>query len=388
MMQQALNIGQANKRKMYDSSYLLALLLLLGLGLVMVLSASMTVSGMGEKFSYDEFYFVKRQATFICLGLGMGILVYQIPMRLLEKHAVSVFAIGIALLFLLLIPGIGQTINNSTRWINLVFFSFQPSETIKLALIIYLANFAVRKASVMHVFKHSFLPVFLVLILIGALLMGQPDFSTFIVIASIAICMMWLAGINLKIFIGLILILIVGGYWFINTAEYRIARIDTLLNGPWADKDKGGFQVMVSLMSYGKGGLTGVGLGGGWAKMILPEAYNDFLISVVAEECGLIGVAAVIGLISFIVIKGFQLGKQAQQFDRPFAALLAYGISIWIAIQSIVHIGVTVNVLPATGVTMPLMSYGGSSMIVTMVAMAIMLRIDYENRCVQKGIYV
>lgn len=388
-MMQALNLGQSSsKRTMYDSSYLLALLLLLGLGLVMVLSASMTVSAMGEKFGYDEFYFVKRQAMFIGLGLVMGILVYQIPMRLLEKHAVSVFALGIALLLVLLIPGVGQTINHSTRWINLVFFSFQPSETIKLALIIYLANFAVRKASVMHVFKHSFLPVFLVLILIGALLMGQPDFSTFIVIASIAICMMWLAGINLKIFIGLILILIIGGYWFIDAAAYRVARIDTLLNGPWADKDAGGFQVMVSLLSYGKGGLTGVGLGGGWAKMILPEAYNDFLISVVAEECGLIGVAAVIGLISFIIIKGFQLGKQAQQFDRPFSALLAYGISIWFAIQSIVHIGVSVNVLPATGVNLPLMSYGGSSMIVTMVAMAIMMRIDYENRCIHKGIYV
>ncbi len=388
MTQQTMSLNYPNKQKMYDSHYLLAVLLLLGLGLVMVLSASMTVSGMSEKFAYDEFYFVRRQATYIFLGFCMGALVYRLPMRLLEKHAVSVFAIGIALLFLLLIPGVGQTINESTRWINLVFFSFQPSETIKLALIVYLANFAVRKASVMHVFKHSFLPVFLVLILIGALLMYQPDFSTFIVIASIAICMMWLAGINLKIFIGLILILLVGGYWFVNTADYRIARIDTLLNGPWADKDRGGFQVMVSLMAFGKGGLMGAGLGGGWSKMILPEAYNDFLIAVVAEECGLIGVAVVIGLISFIVIKGFQLGKQAQQYDRPFAALLAYGISIWFAIQSIVHIGVSVNVLPATGVNLPLMSYGGSSMIVTMIAMALLLRIDYENRCLQKGIYV
>lgn len=388
MMQQAINLNYPNKQRMFDSNFLIAVLLLLGFGLVMVLSASMTVSGMSEKFDYNEFYFVRKQAIHIFLGLCIGALAYRVPMRLLEKHAVSVFALGIALLFVLLIPGIGQTINHSTRWINLVFFSFQPSETIKLALIIYLANFAVRKASVMHVFKHSFLPVFLVLILIGALLMGQPDFSTFIVIASIAICMMWLAGINLKIFIGLILILLVGGYWFINTADYRIARIDTLINGPWADKDRGGYQVMVSLMAYGKGGLTGVGLGGGWSKMILPEAYNDFLISVVAEECGLIGVAAVIGLISFIVIKGFQLGKQAQLFDRPFAALLAYGISIWFAMQSIVHIGVSVNVLPATGVNLPLMSYGGSSMIVTMMAMAMLLRIDYENRCIQKGIYV
>lgn len=381
---------QINNAKfmMYDPAYLFAIVAMLGFGLIMVFSASMTYSGMKAQYGYDEFYFVKRQAVFVGMGLLMGSVVYQIPLRILEKHAIKLFMFSVALLVLLLFPMIGKTINHSTRWINLMFFSFQPSELIKLAMIIYLANFAVRKADVMHVFNQSFLPVLLVMMLIGVLLMQQPDLSTFIVIASIAICMMWLAGINLPIFIGMILTFFAGVYWYIGSAEYRLKRLATLINGPWADSDDTGYQVTLSLVAYGNGGLTGVGLGGAWSKMILPEAYNDFLISVIAEECGLIGVAAVILLICFVVIKGFKIGAQAQHFERPFAALLAYGISLWFAIQSIVHIGVSVSVLPATGVNLPLMSYGGSSMIVTAIAIAMMLRVDYENRCIQKGIHV
>ncbi len=386
-------LDKQNKERflMYDPAYILAILAILSIGLVMVLSASMMEIGMavnqnGE--AGDAFYYLKRQAVFVVFGGVMALMASQVPMRLIEKYSLVLFIIGILLLLALMVPGIGVKIKGSTRWIEMVFFRFQPSELIKLFVIIYLAGFAVRKVDVMHVLQQSLLPVVLVMLVIGSLLMNQPDLSTFIVIASIAICMMWLAGINLSIFIVMIVGFSIFLYFYIGSEEYRKERLMSLINGPWADPNDSGYQVLMSLMSYANGGLTGVGLGGGWVKILLPEPFNDFIIAVIGEEFGLIGIAVVIGLIAYVVNKGFQIGKQAQFYERSFAALVAYGISIWIAIQSIVHIGVSLSVLPATGVNLPLMSYGGSSMVVTMLAVGIMLRIDYENRCVQKGIHV
>jgi cell division protein FtsW len=273
----------------------------------------------------------------------------------------------------------------SRRWIKLVFFQIQPSEFMKFLAAVYVADYTTRKAAFMESFRHGFLPMLGVMLLVAGLLLNEPDFGAFVVIASIAISILWLGGINYRIFVVLIIMLIIGFIGLILTSPYRLQRIVGYMN-PWADPYGAGYQLTHALIAFGRGEWLGVGLGGSVEKlMYLPEAHTDFLLAVIGEEFGLVGVVAVIGLFLWLSRRIMVIGRQALALDRTFAGLVAQGVGIWIGFQSFINMGVNLGALPTKGLTLPLMSYGGSAILMNLIAIAIVLRIDAENKQMMRG---
>ncbi len=372
----------------YDQALLWVTLILLGIGLVMVYSASIALAEADKATGHQSAYYLMRHTTYLLVSMVAAFVTFQIPMDSWQKMAPYLFIVGMVLLALVLIPGISREVNGSRRWIPLFVVTMQPSEFMKLFATIYVADYTVRKAALLDSFTRGFLPMLAVMLVVGGLLLHEPDFGAFAVIAAIAISILWLGGINWRIFAGLLALLVVGFILLIKTSPYRLQRIVAFMD-PWADPFGKGYQLSHALIAFGRGEWFGVGLGASVEKLLyLPEAHTDFLLAVIAEELGFVGVLTVIGLFAWIVLRAFSIGKKAIANERYFSALLAQGIGIWIGAQSIINIGVNMGVLPTKGLTLPLLSFGGSSILANCIALAVLLRIDWENRRLQKGLPV
>lgn len=372
----------------YDKGLLWAVLFLLGLGLVMVYSASIAIAEADKAVGYNSSYYLVRQIIFLVVSLVAAVVAFNIPMTWWQKMAPYLFLIGLALLVLVLIPGIGKVVGGSRRWLSLFVINLQPSEFMKLFAAMYVADYTVRKGMLMDSFKHGFLPVLTVMLLVGGLLLSEPDFGAFAVIAAISISILWLGGINSRIFGVLIVLLVIGFVFLIWSSPYRLERVIGFMD-PWADPYGKGYQLSHALIAFGRGEWFGVGLGASVEKLLyLPEAHTDFLLAVIAEELGFVGVVAVLAMFVWIALRAFAIGKEAIQNERYFSALLAQGLGIWISVQGMINMGVNMGLLPTKGLTLPLMSFGGSGILANCIGMAILLRIDFENRRLKKGLPV
>lgn len=372
----------------YDQALLWVTLILLAFGMVMVYSASISWAEGKSLTHHQASYYLWRHAGFLFVGLFVAGVAFQVPTRIWQKFAPVLFLIGLGMLVLVLVPGIGHKVLGSRRWIKLVLFQIQPSEFMKFLAAVYVADYTTRKAALMQSFKHGFLPMFFAMMFVGGLLLAEPDFGAFVVIASIAIAILWLGGINYRIFVGLLILLFIGFIILIWTSPYRLQRIVGYMD-PWADPFGKGYQLTHALIAFGRGEWLGVGLGGSVEKlMYLPEAHTDFLLAVIAEELGFIGVAALVGLFAWIVVRSFKIAKESVSNEQYFSALLAQGIGIWIGVQSIINMGVNMGLLPTKGLTLPLLSFGGTGILANCVAMAVLLRVDWENKRLFKGIQV
>jgi cell division protein FtsW len=284
-----------------------------------------------------------------------------------------------------LVPGLGREVNHSRRWLPLFIINLQPSELMKLFAVLYAADYTVRKAKIKHLFIRAFLPMLAVMALTGTLLLMEPDMGALVVICAIALATLWLGGFNLVVFAGLIVSLPLVFAAMTIYAPYRMQRVIGFMD-PWADPFGKGYQLSHALIAFGRGEWFGVGLGGSVEKLFyLPEAHTDFLMAVIAEELGLVGVAAVIILFALFVVRALKIGRQAAFLDRNFSALVAQGIGVWIGAQAMINIGVNMGVLPTKGLTLPFLSFGGSGILVNCVAAALLLRVDYENRRIARG---
>ena len=372
----------------YDQSLVWAMALLLGLGLVMVYSASIAISEGSRATGYQSTYYLLRHALFVGLGVAAALAVFQIPLRLWQQAAPILFLLGTGLLVLVLVPGIGREVNGSQRWISLQFVTVQPSELMKLFAVLYAADYTVRKAAHMASFRKGFLPMFIVMLVVGGLLLREPDFGAFVVITVIALGILFLGGMNWKLFAGLFGLLLVGFVALILTSPYRLQRVVGFMD-PWADPYGKGYQLSHALIAFGRGEWLGVGLGASVEKLFyLPEAHTDFLLAVIAEELGFIGVVAIVFAFAWIVARAFAIGRRAMSLERYFSALVAQGIGLWIGVQAIINIGVNTGMLPTKGLTLPLLSFGGSALVATCCALAVLLRVDWENRQLMRGFNV
>lgn len=382
-----MNAPVRSRRDVAEYDYVLLWLTaaLLAFGLVMVYSASIDIAEANRATGHHPTFFLMRHAMFIVVGLVAGYATFQVPIRVWQHFAPWLFLGGLVLLAIVLIPGIGRNVNGSQRWLPLGIINLQPSELMKLAAVIYAADYTVRKAAFMHSFKQGFLPMLIAILFTGFLLLREPDFGAFVVIIAIAMSALFLGGLNLRIFAGLIVLLVVGFIGLIWSSPYRLQRIVGFMD-PWADPFGKGYQLSHALIAFGRGQWTGLGLGGSVEKLFyLPEAHTDFLLAVIAEELGFIGVAAVIILFAWLVVRAFQIGRQAAVMERHFCALTAMGIGIWLGVQAAINIGVNVGLLPTKGLTLPFLSFGGSGIVANCMAIAILLRVDFETRCLKRG---
>lgn len=363
-----------------DEQLLWVLIGLLSFGIVMVYSASIATAEASRFTGHQANYFLVRQVLFVVVGVTFGSVVFQFPVQSWQMHAPKLFLFGLFLLALVFLPHIGREINGSRRWLSLLVVNFQPSELMKLCVVLYAADYTQRKSNVGHLFTKAFLPMLLVMVLTGGLLLYEPDMGAFVVISCVALFTLWLGGFNIKVFGGLLVALPIAFDVLIRIAPYRMKRVTSFLN-PWDDPFGSDYQLSHALIAFGRGEWFGVGLGGSVEKLFyLPEAHTDFLMAVIAEELGLFGVAVVMGLFAFFVVRAFQIGRHAAFLERNFAALVAQGIGIWIGIQTIISLGVNMGALPTKGLTLPFMSFGGSGIMMNCIAAAMLLRIDYENR--------
>ncbi|MBK9326604.1 MAG: putative lipid II flippase FtsW [Thiobacillaceae bacterium] len=369
----------------FDWGLVFAALGLLMIGLVMVYSASVAIAEAKSAANQPAFYLI-RHAMYLVIGLGAGYAALQIPSQTWQNLAPYLFILGTVLLLLVLVPFIGKEVNGSRRWIPLgPVGNFQPSELMKFATILYAADYTVRKAAFMQNLKKGFMPMFLVMLGIGGLLLLEPDFGAFVVIVAIALAILFLGGLNARLFVGLIVLLAIGFVLLVVLSPYRLQRVVSYLD-PWSDPFGAGYQLSHALIALGSGELTGVGLGDSVEKLFyLPEAYTDFLLAVIGEELGLIGVITVIGLFAWLTWRAFSIGWQAGLMGRNFAALVAQGVGVWMGTQAFINMGVNLGLLPTKGLTLPLMSYGGSGIVANCLALAVLLRIDFENRCLMRG---
>ncbi|MBW9264646.1 MAG: putative lipid II flippase FtsW [Candidatus Thiodiazotropha sp. (ex. Lucinisca nassula)] len=364
----------------FDWWLLGAAAMLLCFGLVMVSSASMTV---GDRLGGSPFFYVYRHLFAVFLGLLSAYLVFQIAMIQWQKAGPLLVFLGLCLLMLLLVPGIGKSVNGATRWIPLGGFNLQSSEFMKLFMVLYIAGYLVRRQDEVARSFWGFAKPMLLLIITSSLILLQPDFGTTVVLFATATGMLFLGGVVLYQFATLLVFAGVAGWALIYFSPYRWQRMTTYLN-PWDDPFNTDFQLSQALIAFGRGEISGVGLGNGIQKQFyLPEAHTDFIMAVVGEEFGLLGTAGVIFLFAFITWRAFQIGVKAEQAGQRFSSYTAYGLGLWIGMQAFINIGVNVGLLPTKGLTLPFMSYGGNSIIVACMMIAMLLRIDFESR--QKG---
>ena len=369
----------------YDWALLWSVFALLGIGLVMVYSASAAIAE-AKSASHQPAFYLIRHAMYLVVGLAAAYAAFQLPSNLWQKLAPWLFVLGVVCLIAVLIPGLGKVVYGSRRWIPLgPLGNFQPSELVKLFTIIYAADYTVRKAAMMHDFRQGFLPMFGVMLMVGALLLLEPDFGAFVVIVAIALGIIFLGGFNARLFLGLSVMLTISFVLMVITSDYRRERVLGYLD-PWKDPYGAGYQLSHALIAFGRGEWLGVGLGDSVEKLFyLPEAYTDFLLAVIGEELGFVGVITVIALFAWLVWRAFSIGWQAALMGRNFQALVAQGVGIWMAVQGFINMGVNLGLLPTKGLTLPLMSYGGSGIVANCLAVALVVRIDFENRCLMKG---
>jgi len=371
----------------YDRSLTWAVLILAALGLVMVYSASIAISEASKFTGNNPAWYLARQSAYLGLALVAALSVFLVPVRWWQGMAPWLFVVGVALLVLVLVPGVGREVNGARRWLALPGISVQPSELMKLAAVLYAADYTVRKHTVMKSFRKGLLPMLAVMLLVSWMLLREPDFGALVVIALTAFSILFLGGMNIRHFAALLGMLGTGFALLVLSSPYRMQRIFGFMD-PWSDAFGKGYQLSHALIAFGRGEWLGVGLGASVEKLhYLPEAHTDFLLAVIAEELGFIGVGLVIGLFVWVVVRAFAIGRQAAQNERHFASLAAQGIGLWIGFQALINMGVNTGLLPTKGLTLPLMSYGGSGLVVNFVALAILLRIDWENRQLARGLH-
>ena len=368
-----------------DLTLLWSGLLLLVLGMVMVYSASIAIAEAGRFTGNHPTYYLIRHGVFLTIGLVAAGIAFQVPLTTWQRIAPWLFVAGFVLLMLVLIPGIGRDVNGARRWLPLGFANLQPSELMKLFAVLYAADYTVRKMPHMHDLKKAFLPMAGAMVAVGVLLLREPDFGAFVVIISIAIGILFLGGMRARLFAILIVVLVAAFAILIIVSPYRRDRIFGFMD-PWSDAYGRGYQLSHALIAFGRGELLGVGLGASVEKLFyLPEAHTDFLLAVIAEELGFAGVVFVIILFGLLIQRAFVIGRQAVALDRLYPALVAQGVGIWIGVQGFINMGVNMGLLPTKGLTLPLMSFGGSGILANCVALAILLRVDWENRQLMRG---
>ena len=361
----------------YDKWLMIAVACIVILGLIMMTSASIVIS---DKQFHEPFYFLYKQLILLTLGVLLGSVIVKIDTSYWEKSGAWLLLGVMFLLALVLIPGIGHTVNGSARWIGIGPLAFQVSELTKFMVVVYMAGYLVRRSQEIQFQLKGFIKPILILATIAILLLREPDFGATVVVITTALGMMFLAGMRLRHFLSLLAGALGALAMLAVSAPYRLVRLTSFLN-PWVRPFDTGYQLTQSLIAFGRGGWFGVGLGNSIQKMFyLPEAHTDFLFAVIGEELGMAGMFLVIGLFLLLISRLLIIGRMAQRLNRHFAGFLAYGFCLWIAIQFIVSIGVNSGLLPTKGLTLPLMSYGGSSVLINCITIAVLIRIDYENR--------
>ncbi len=379
--------GQPVRLQGFDQALVLVVLVLMALGLVMVYSASVALPDNPRFARYTPTHFLSRHLLSIGVATAAALVMLQIPIRVWERYAPHLFVLALVLLVIVLIPFIGKGVNGARRWIPLGIMNFQPSELAKLAIAMYAANYMVRKMDARENFMRAVLPMGVALGVVGVLLLAEPDMGAFMVIAAIALGILFLGGVNGRMFFLSVAILLGAFVLMIVFSEFRRERIFAYLD-PWNPAHAQGkaYQLTHSLIAFGRGEIFGQGLGNSVEKLYyLPEAHTDFLMAVLGEELGFIGVLFVIVAFFWLTRRVFSIGRQAIAMDRVFAGLMAQGIGIWIGVQAFINIGVNLGVLPTKGLTLPLMSYGGSALLLNLSAIAIVLRVDMENRQLMRG---
>ena len=369
----------------FDQTLLWVIVGLLAFSLVMVYSASIALPDNPRSFRYSHTHFLVRQIIAVCIGLVGAVIAFQVPIATWERFAPWLFVASLVSLILVLIPGIGVVINGARRWVSLGFMSFQPSEMAKFAVVLYAANYMVRKMEVKENFLRAVVPMVVAVGLVGVLLLAEPDMGAFLVIAVIAMGILFLGGVNARMFFLIASVLVVAFALMIALSPWRRERIFAYLD-PWDPTTTlgKGYQLSHALIAIGRGEFFGVGLGGSVEKLHwLPEAHTDFLLAVIGEEFGFIGILVMIAAFLWLARRILLIGRQAVMMDQLFAGLVAQGVGIWIGFQAFINMGVNLGALPTKGLTLPLMSYGGSALLFNLIALAVVMRIDYENR--QRG---
>ena len=379
--------GQATKVLGFDQALLWVVVALVALGLVMVYSATVAMPD-NPKFSrYAPTFFLTRHIMSIGIGTLCALVAVQIPLSFWEKMSPWIFVASLLLLVLVLVPHVGKVVYGARRWIPLGIMNFQPSELAKLGIAMYAAGYMVRKMDVKENFLRAVLPMAISVAVIGLLLLAEPDMGAFLVIAAIAMGILFLGGVNGRMFLLITAVLVGAFVLMITFSEWRRERIFAYLN-PWDEKYTLGkaYQLSHSLIAFGRGEIFGQGLGSSVEKLhYLPEAHTDFLLAVIGEELGFVGVACVIVAFFWLSRRIFHIGRQAIALDRVFAGLFAQGIGIWMGGQAFINMGVNLGLLPTKGLTLPLMSYGGSAILLNLISIAIVLRVDIENRQMMRG---
>jgi cell division protein FtsW len=360
---------------------------LMAFGLVMVYSASVAMPDNPRFARYAHTHFLTRHVLSLAVAFIGGLIAFQIPLKTWEKLAPWLFVVSLVLLILVLVPVIGKTVYGARRWISLGFMNFQPSELAKFAVLLYAADYMVRKMEVKENFFRAVLPMAVAIAVVGMLLLAEPDMGAFMVIAVIAMGILFLGGVNARMFFLIATVIVVAFGLMVMLSDWRRERIFAYLD-PWSEKHAlgKGYQLSHSLIAIGRGEIFGVGLGGSVEKLHwLPEAHTDFLLAVIGEEFGLVGVLAVIGLFLWLTRRIMHIGRQAIALERLFAGLVAQGVGIWMGFQAFINMGVNLGALPTKGLTLPLMSYGGSAILMNLVSLAVVLRVDYENKQLMRG---
>jgi len=379
--------GQPTKVLGFDQALVWVVVALVAMGLVMVYSATVAMPD-NPKFSrYAPTFFLTRHIMFIGIGTLCALVAVQIPLSFWEKMSPWIFVASLLLLVLVLVPHVGKVVYGARRWIPLGILNFQPSELAKLGIAMYAAGYMVRKMDVKENFLRAVLPMAISVAVIGLLLLAEPDMGAFLVIAAIAMGILFLGGVNGRMFLLITAVLVGAFVLMITFSEWRRERIFAYLN-PWDEKYTLGkaYQLSHSLIAFGRGEIFGQGLGSSVEKLhYLPEAHTDFLLAVIGEELGFIGVACVIVSFFWLSRRIFHIGRQAIALDRVFAGLFAQGIGIWMGGQAFINMGVNLGLLPTKGLTLPLMSYGGSAILLNLISIAIVLRVDIENRQMMRG---
>jgi len=360
---------------LYDYWLLAIVFALLAIGLLMVASASMVIS---DRQYHTAFHFLFHQLAYVGVAIVLGIIILRVPLIFWEKISPYLLLVSLFLLTIVLIPGIGREVNGSMRWVEIGPFGIQVSELAKFSIVIYMAGFLVRRQAEVRSSFVGFLKPMLLLGVIAILLLLEPDFGATGVIMLTVLGMIFLAGARLLPFILLVLLVGAALTLLAITSPYRLLRLTTFLH-PWVNQFSSGYQLTQSLIAFGRGGIFGVGLGNSIQKLFyLPEAHTDFLFAVLAEELGLIGELIVIGLFAALVSRILFIGRLAVRAGKESAAYMAYGFSLWLGLQAMINIGVNAGVLPTKGLTLPFMSYGGTSILFNCIAIAILLRIYHE----------
>jgi cell division protein FtsW len=364
-------------RQRTDPSLIGVVLVLLALGAVMVASSSMMIAQ--TKLGHPFHYFW-HQIIYILLGLCLSVICYQLPLQHWYRFAPWCLGLAFLLLVLVFIPGLGRTVNGSVRWLNLGFITFQVSEFAKAAMILYMAYYLALYGQSVREKVSGFLKPLFILGLMVLLLLLEPDFGAAMVVSGTTLMLLFLGGVSLYYFMGLLIITGCGALILIVVAPYRLERLTSFLD-PWAQPYDSGYQLTQALIAFGRGEWLGVGLGTSMQKLFyLPEAHTDFVFAVLSEECGLLGGCLVLGLYTVLVCRGFSIAHYANDKKKLFASYLAYGLSVWLGIQILVNVGVNTGLLPTKGLTLPFMSYGGSSLLMDCMAVGLLLRVDRENK--------